>query len=477
MRNIKTTIVATAIIAGSSSLTFQAVAADILENSVTVTAENPEQFPTENTLFDADDAQWWKRFGDPVLDSLINLAVERNYDLAIATKRIDMARQSVRSAQSGYYPQLNVSAGWNRSRTAGAIQGSDGRSSVGSYWNAGATMNWEIDVFGKVRASVKQSKSQLRLSRAEYASAMVALQAQVATAYANLRVYQDEMIVATRHTESQLEVVHITEARHKAGLASMLDVTQAKTVYYSTQASISLLQTSIRSTINSLAVLLNEDPTSLYEVLKMPHEQLDHLQIVVKSIPLSLIERRPDVAEARQNVAVAADALGIAKKDYLPSLSVSGSIGTSAHQASDLFKNNSFTYSVASTLSWTVFDGFARNSNAAESKLKLESEIDNYNLTVLNAVGEADNALASYVNDIEYMKSLEDVVEQSNESLRLSLDLYKRGLSAFSNVVDAQLNVLEYQNSLIVARGDAVISLINLYKSVGGGWSEILNDK
>ncbi len=121
-------------------------------------------------------------------------------------------------------------------------------------------------------------------------------------------------------------------------------------------------------------------------------------------------------------------------------------------------------------LSWTLFDGFARRSATAEARQRLESEIDNYNQTVISAVGEADNAVYAYGKDLEYMEIIEEVVTQSNEALKLSLDLYKRGLSAFSNVVDAQLNLLEYQNSLIVAKGDALVSLINLYKAVGGGW-------
>ena len=173
---------------------------------------------------------------------------------------------------------------------------------------------------------------------------------------------------------------------------------------------------------------------------------------------------------ARENVTLAAAAVGIAKKDYLPSFTVNGAIGTSAHNASDLFARNSITYTVAPTLSWTLFDGLARKSATAEAKLKLESEIDNYNQTVLNAVTEADNALVSYRNDLEYMQSLREVVDNSNQTLELSVDLYKKGLTAFNNVVDALLNVLEYQNSLIVAKGDALVSLINLYKAVGGGW-------
>lgn len=414
--------------------------------------------------------EWWKRFGDKLLDSLVTIATERNYDIAIASRRIEIARQSVATARSNYYPQVDINAGWNESRQSGAIAGKNVPASKTSYWNGGATMSWEVDLFGKIHSQVKQSKSQLRLSRAEFGAAIIAMQAELATAYVNLRVYQAEMQVAMEHAESQLKVVHITEARYKAGLSSMLDVAQARTVYYSTKASMPLLETSIRAMINSIAVLLAEDPSDVYPVLRVPQTKLNHTQIVAKSISLDLINRRPDIVAARQQVASAADALGIAKKDYLPTLSITGSIGVSTHNLNDAFARNSYVYSIAPTLSWTLFDGFARRSATITAKQDMENEIDNYNLTVLNAVTEADNALVAYGNDIEYMKSLQEVVDNSQQAFNLSLDLYKRGLTAFSNVVDAQLNLLEYQNSLIVAKGDAIVSLINLYKALGGGW-------
>lgn len=418
-----------------------------------------------------DDAQWWKRFDDPILDSLIELAVERNYNLAIAARRIEIARQAVRSAQSGYYPQLSVDAGWSRSRQSGAIAGKDVAATTSSYWNGGISMSWEIDLFGKITASARQRKSLLRVSKAEYGAAMVALQAQMATAYINLRVYQAEREVAKTHSESQLKVVHITEARHKAGLASMLDVAQSKTVYYSTIASIPLLENSIRTTINSIAILLGEYPSELYGTLNEARPLPNYRQLVATGVPLDLLSRRPDIVAARQNVAAAADALGISRKDYLPTLTLNGSVGTAAHNASDLFKKNSFTYTVAPTLSWTIFDGFARKSATATAKENMEIEIDNYNLTVMTAVEEADNAMSAYIHELDYLNSISEVVSQSEESERLSLDLYKRGLSSFTNVVDAQLNVLEYKNSLIVAKGNALVSLIDLYKALGGGWN------
>nr|MDE5555931.1 TolC family protein [Muribaculaceae bacterium] len=166
----------------------------------------------EKEIGEADDIQWWHRFGDSVLDSLITIATERNYNLSMAVRQVAIAKQGVTSAKAGYYPQVDINAGWTRTRESGAIVGKHGAANVASYWNGGATMSWEVDLFGKVTAAVKQSKTQVRLSKAESAAAMLTLQAEVATAYVNLRMYQAEMNVAETHAENQLKVVKITEA-------------------------------------------------------------------------------------------------------------------------------------------------------------------------------------------------------------------------------------------------------------------------
>lgn len=417
-----------------------------------------------------DDAAWWTRFGDSVLDSLIVIGEQNNYDLSIAARRIEIARRRLDAARSAYYPQIGVSAGWTRTRRSGAAEGRDVPASVSSAWDLGASASWEIDVFGKITSQVRQGKANVRLSRADFEAALVSLRAQIATTYIQLRVYQNEMEVARRHSESQLKVVRITEARHEAGLASQLDVAQAKTVYYSTISQIPLLENSINATINALSVMLGEYPDSLRISLTALAPLPDYNQITSAGMPMDLLTRRPDIIAAREQIAVASEQLGIARKDYLPSLAITGSIGTQARDAKDLFKRNSFTYTVAPVLSWTLFDGFARRAATAEAREQLSTAVDNYNLTVLTAVEETDNAMSAYVHYLNYIRSINDVVEQSQEAEKLSLDLYKGGLTAFTNVVDAQLNLLTYQNSLVVAQGEALTALVSLYKALGGGW-------
>jgi len=238
---------------------------------------------------------------------------------------------------------------------------------------------------------------------------------------------------------------------------------------YSTVASIPLLESSIEASYNALGVLLGVDRASLPASVFEPRPLPEHYQLAGTGTPLELLRRRPDVVAAEKNIDVEAARRGVTRSEYLPSLSVSASIGTSAHSVDDLFSRQSLSYSVAPTLSWTLFDGLGRRAASAQAKADMEAMIDTYNLTVLTAVEEVRNAAAQYKATLKYIESLGNVVKYSQESVELSLDRYTQGLSDFYNVVQSQLTYLSNQNSLVAARGRALISLTDLYKALGGG--------
>lgn len=417
------------------------------------------------------DDGWWKTFGDAALDSLIADGESNNFDVKIAMRRMAAARQALAGAKSAYYPTVDFSGGWTKSRTSGAMSSEAGPASDMSYWNLGLSASWQIDVFGKISSQVRQSKASWQASRAQYAAAMVSMAAQIATTYFQLRTYQAEKAVTEDNISSQEEVVRIVEARFETGLASKLELAQARTVYYRSVATIPELEVSIGTSINALAVLTGNTPESLRERLAPTGSMPDYRRTVAVGIPMELLRRRPDIAEAEYTLAGYAAALGIAKKDFLPTLAITGSIGTAAHKGSDLFKHNSFTYSIAPTLSWTLFDGFERKAALAEARESMMAGIESYNLTVQTAFEEVNNAMLSYTEALAHIEALQKVIEQSSESFRLSLDLYKGGLQGFYNVVDAQLNLINYSNSLIASRGAALTALVNLYEALGGGWT------
>lgn len=436
--------------------------ADSLPSQWVYSEHFDQSLPTEDA--------WWKSFNDPMLDTLIEMGVQNNYNVLMAARRMEMARLTLAQTRSEYFPALDFDAGWTKSRTSGAMTSPVTDASTMSYFSLGVNMSWQLDVFGKISTAAKARKASWQASRAEYAATMVTLCGNIATAYAGLRVYQAERAVAVAHLEQQEKVVKITEARFDAGLASMLEVAQAKTVYYSTKASIPALDQRINASINSIAVLTAMTMESAHAMLDAPAPLPDYRQLVRTGVPMELLRRRPDVVEAEKEMAMYAAQLGVSKKDFLPTLSLEGAIGTSAHRAGDLFSNRSLTYSIAPTLSWTIFDGLHRKYAAEEAREALNAAVDSYNLTLSQAVTEADNAMCDYVQILRRIADLENVVEQSSKSLELSLDLYKKGLAAFTNVVDAQLNYLTYTNNVIVARGQAITALVNLYEALGGGW-------
>lgn len=249
------------------------------------------------------DDKWWKNFNDPTLDSLISAGIENNFNIQTAIHRINMAKAQMKSAQAGYYPTIGLSAGYTKARSAGAIGGEHVHSSNSSYFNLGANISWEIDVFGKVTAAVKNKKALYQASRADYVATMISLSAEIATYYFNLRTFQRQLYVTKEHLSSQDRVVDIAKARFEAGLVSKLDVAQALTVYYSTEASIPQLETSIRQAINAIAILIGVYPEDISLQLEKGGQMPEYRQLIPIGVPANLLRRRPDIVAAEYELA------------------------------------------------------------------------------------------------------------------------------------------------------------------------------
>ena len=438
----------------------------------------PQQWQLDKQYFQTSpvDDEWWTLFNDTVLTRLIELSVKNNYNVASASKNIMMAQKAVYQARSSYFPTLSANAGYTKSADAGAMR--SGMEIKESYFSVGASMSWEIDVFGKIYENVKEKKAALAVSRADYDAVMVSLCANLASTYMQLRVYEEELKVALEHIESQSYVCKITESRFNAQLASMLDVTQAKVVLYETESTLPTLRANVRSMKNAIALLCGLYPGDLDSLLDSGAGTLPSIsQEVSVGFPEEILRRRPDIVEAEMELAEYAAMVGIAKKDFLPTLSFTGSIGTFSSDVKGLFGHNSLGYSIAPQLSWTIFEGLARNYTLAEAKLQFEAAIDSYNLTVLTAFEEVDNAVANYLAYLEAVELQKKVVEESKKSLDLSFELYKSGLTMFTNVVDSEINWLTSQNTLITMKGSALSSLIDIYKALGGGWETFTPNK
>ena len=295
------------------------------------------------------DDYWWKSFRDTKLDSLIALAVDRNFSVAMAINRISAARANLWMERSNFFPSIGLNAGWTREETSGNI--STAPQSTEHYYGASLSMSWEVDVFGSIRKRVKAQKENFAASKEEYTGVMISMAAEVASAYINLREFQQQLEVVKKNVASQEKVLKITEVRYNTGLVAKLDVAQAKSVLYSTRASIPQLEAGINQYIMTLAVLLGMYPQEIRPVLETVGTLPDYMEPIGVGMPVDLLLRRPDVRSAERNVNAQAALLGASKADWLPKVFLKGSFGYAARDLKDLVKSKSMTYEIAPALS------------------------------------------------------------------------------------------------------------------------------
>ena len=414
------------------------------------------------------DDQWWKAFNDPVLDSLISVASGENYSVLAAIDRMEQARASLRIERSNFFPSISLNGGWLRQQSSGNT--TELPQSITHYYDASLNASWELDIFGSIRQRVKAQRETFQASREEYISVQVSLCAQVASAYINLRELQQEVEVVKKNCQSQLAVVKITEKRYETGLVSKLDVAQALSVYYDTKASLPMLEAGIIQYTNALGVLMGLYPQDARKIMETQKPLPEYVEMVGIGIPANLLLRRPDIRSAERLVNAQAASLGASKSDWWPKVFVNGSVGFASHDLDKLANHNSLTYEIAPSISWSFFQGGKLAQATRLAKAQLDESIRQFNQDVLTAVQEVDNAMNTYKNSIRQIVALREVVNQGKQTLELSLDLYKQGLTPFQNVLDAQRSLLSYENELTQAKGSSLLSLIQLYQALGGGW-------
>lgn len=434
----------------------------------------PERWELEQqvAMTSPDSDKWWHTLNDPILTALIHRAVQNNFNVAAAARRIEAAAQVEKQTRAGYYPSLSASLSWDRSQSAPTVHGGHGHPSVISYFNAGLSMSWEIDLFGRIAAQLKADKADYETTKAEYDAVLVSLASNIAKAYFQLRLAQAEVKVTERNVVSCEELLKLAQARYDVGLRPFLDVVQARMTLTQTRSQIPALEAQIRSSVNQIAILAGEYPDkldSLFDAFPLPEVP----PAVVDVTPVQLLRRRPDIVEAEKQLAAAAAQVGIAKKDFLPTLSLTASFGTQGQRFDELFGASSLYYSVVPTLSWTIFEGLARNARVAEAKANMLAQIDEYNLTVMTAVQEADNAIVTWKAASDQFIYQEMLLRDARRQLDLQIDRYRQGLNAFSDVQSAQVQVLQYENSLNEAHASRLSALATLYAALGGGWQDI----
>ncbi len=422
---------------------------------------------------------WWEVFSDPVLQNLIEKACSQNLTLQIAAIRIYEARAQLGILVGNLYPQQQLGSGSLTTNKSTKTSEDSPIDNTFDALNLGFDATWEVDIWGKYRRSVQSGVANLEATVASYNNVLVSLTAEVARTYILLRTLERRLLIANKNTELQRDSLHVAEVMFTNGAVSELDVSQAKSLLYDTQASIPRLESSLWQARNAMAILMGVLPGTLTKFLEGPPVIPSATESVFIDIPKNLLRRRPDIRLSELQIAAQSPQIGVAKADLYPHFFLFGSIGwtaSNAHTASgdnslgDIFSDKSLYWSAGPGFSWDIFNyGRIKNRIRVEDA-RLQQLVVEYKETVLNAQCEVEDAMVAYLRAREEEGFLKESVEEARRSVDLSLIQYKEGLVDYQRVLDSQRFLAGQFDKLTEVSGDVATNLVTIYKALGGGW-------
>lgn len=423
--------------------------------------------------------QWWKSFNDPVLNQLIIDAVAANPDLKQALARVKDARAQRSATIAAGLPALSARSGLSRrfNNTAGSTQtgGSNagGGFGIGSQhiniFQSGFDAQWELDLFGGVRRAVEAADATVETEQENSHDVLVTLLGEVARNYIDLRANQKLLAVTRDNLSAQRDTYELTQVRHHAGLASMLEVMQAQAAVADAEALCPVYETQIKQSIHALSVLLGREPGALSLRLSRSGAIPTASSPAIVFLPSELLLRRPDIRRAERQMAVANAAIGVATAELYPKINLAAFLGVQNMRITDITPVGK-SWSAASSLTMPIFNWGKLNANIKSKKAQYEQAFLNYQTTILTAFKEVEDALAVHVNEQERHKALLQAVESDRLAVLLANELYQKGLTSFLNVLEAQRALYQAQTNLLTSAAKIASNRVALYKSLGGGW-------
>ncbi len=415
---------------------------------------------------DLANTRWWEQFQDPALNELIRIGLAENRDVKIAAARITefMGRYGVTRADQ--FPQIGVNADGSRTRASE----SGGVTSVEnpySRFQIDLGVSFELDLWGKLRRATEAAQADLLATEEARRTVILTLVSQLANSYVRLLDFDRQLTITRATLKTRQESVRINRLRFQAGLISELDYQQAVAEYQAAAVQAPVLEKAIAQQENALSVLLGRNPGPIIRGKAL--EDLT-LPAVPGGLPSDLLERRPDLRQAEQQLIAANARIGVAKAAFFPSISLTSLLGTASGDLSDLFKGPSKTWQFAGQLAQPVFTGGALSGQLQVAEAQQQQALLNYQQTIQNAFAEVDNRLIEVAKLREQLRNQTAQVKALQRYLDLATLRYQNGYSDYLTVVDAERNRYNAQLALAQNQGDLMIAMVNLYKALGGGW-------
>jgi multidrug efflux system outer membrane protein len=417
------------------------------------------------------DLKWFEVFQDETLQKLVRTAFDRNYDLRLAVARINAARANVGLARSNQFPQFEAGADLTTTRTSANtgvnVPGQVGRTrSIGEVFLS--LLSFEIDLWGRLRQQTKAARAQLRSTEEDRKTVTTVVVSDVATGYFNLLELDMELEIAQRTLTARQESLRLITARQQGGLATMLDVRQAEELVYEASQTIPDTQRLIEQTENQISLLLGNNPSPIARGASLSQQK--ELPSVPAGLPSSLLERRPDIRSAEQLLISENALVSAAKAAYFPTISLTGTLGFQSNSLSNLFSGPSRAWTFTPELTQPIFTAGRLKSNVNFEKAQREFAVAQYQQTIQTAFSDVSNALVQYRRVREIRTQQELLVSALRDASRLAHLRYEGGVDTLLNALFADTSLFSAELSLAQTKRNELLSLVQLYKALGGGW-------
>ena len=410
------------------------------------------------------DLPWWQVFQDPQLQELIRTALKQNYDLQLAVERINAARAQLAITRSNLFPQVQGEAG-----------GTGGKEyTLQSKYNflvLAVDATFQLDLFGRLRRATEAARAQLLSTKDAQQTVVLTLVSDVASDYFALLDLDLQLQISRDTVKTQEDDVKLTKLQMDHGVATKLDVLQAQQVLDTANAAIPDLERQIAQEENAISILLGNYPQGVERGRPLVDQPLP--PEVPPGLPSALLERRPDIRQAEQNLVAANAEIGVAKAEFFPSISLTGSVGGAFGRSnvfSSLMSSHTGIWSYGAQVTQPLFTGGGLKGNLQLAKSEYQQALITYKQTIQQAFGDVSNALIAYQKYHQVRVRQEKTVVDLQDSVNLSLSRYRGGIATYLEVLDGQRSLYSAELTLAQARGNEYQSLVQLYDALGGGW-------
>jgi multidrug efflux system outer membrane protein len=434
-------------------------------------APDPLPAPQATSLADL---KWWEVFRDEKLQDLIRAALVANYDLRDAVVRVEEARANLGVTRSNQFPQISATGAGEITRLS-----RDGATPLPATFLPSQNRNWgestlnllsfEVDIWGRLRRSTEAARANMLSAEENRKAVVVTLVSDVATAYLHLRELDYELEISRATLTTRQDSLGLTINRQTGGVATLLDLRQAEQLVDTAEQTIPGLQQQIEQTENQINLLLGQSPAGIVRGQGFMQQELP--PDVPAGLPSALLERRPDILAAEQNLVAANANIGVAKAAYFPQISLSGFLGGQSTQLSSLFNGPHSAWSFVPQLSQPIFTAGRLKSNVKLAEAQREDALIQYERAVQTAFTEVSNGLIAHQRVRESRLKQEALVATLQDRTRLAYVRYRGGVDTQLNALDADRDLFQAQLNLAQIRLNELLSVVQLYKALGGGWN------